>query len=64
MMGFMDPSQGESYLWDVNAENSFLVFSRKGNNPVDDLLLILNMTPAPRKAWRIGLPFEGKYYCF
>ncbi|OYZ47306.1 MAG: hypothetical protein B7Y19_07920, partial [Sphingobacteriales bacterium 24-40-4] len=33
----------------------------KGNNPSDDLLIVLNMTPVPRKAWRIGLPAEGNW---
>ncbi|MFZ4102081.1 MAG: 1,4-alpha-glucan branching protein GlgB, partial [Sphingobacterium thalpophilum] len=49
-------SGGFEWIEGGDAENSVLVYSRKGNNPVDDLLIVLNMTPVPRKAWRIGLP--------
>ena len=54
-------SEGFEWIEGGDAENSVLVYSRKGNNPVDDLLIVLNMTPVPRKAWRIGLPVEGKW---
>jgi 1,4-alpha-glucan branching enzyme len=54
-------SEGFEWIEGGDAENSVLVYSRKGNNPVDDLLIVLNMTPVPRKAWRIGLPAEGKW---
>jgi 1,4-alpha-glucan branching enzyme len=52
-------SEGFEWIEGGDAENSVVVYSRKGNNPVDDLLIVLNMTPVPRKAWRIGLPSEG-----
>jgi len=52
---------GFEWIEGGDAENSVLVYSRKGNNPSDDLLIVLNMTPVPRKAWRIGLPAEGKW---
>lgn len=54
-------SAGFEWIEGGDAENSVLVYSRKGNNPADDLLIVLNMTPVPRKAWRIGLPSEGKW---
>ena len=54
-------SEGFEWIEGGDAENSVLVYSRKGNNPADDLLIVLNMTPVPRKAWRIGLPSEGKW---
>lgn len=54
-------SGGFEWIEGGDAENSVLVYTRKGNNPADDLLVILNMTPVPRKAWRIGLPAEGKW---
>lgn len=54
-------SAGFEWIEGGDAENSVLVYSRKGNNPSDDLLVVLNMTPVPRKAWRIGLPAEGKW---
>jgi 1,4-alpha-glucan branching enzyme len=54
-------SEGFEWIEGGDAENSVLVYSRKGNNSVDDLLIVLNMTPVPRKVWRIGLPSEGKW---
>ncbi len=54
-------SGGFEWIEGGDAENSVLVYTRKGNNPSDDLLIVLNMTPVPRKAWRIGLPEEGKW---
>ena len=54
-------SAGFEWIEGGDAENSVLVYSRKGNDPSDDLLIVLNMTPVPRKAWRIGLPSEGKW---
>lgn len=44
-----------------SAENSVLVYLRKGNDQVNDVLVVLNTTPVPRHAWRIGLPNEGKW---
>lgn len=54
-------SGGFEWIEGGDAENSVLVYARKGNDPADDLLVILNMTPVPRKAWRIGLYAEGKW---
>ena len=52
----------EGFEWiDYNdAENSVLVYIRKGNNPADDLIIACNMTPIPRENYRIGLPKAGK----
>ncbi len=54
-------SAGFEWIEGGDSENSVLVYSRKGNDPSNDLLIVLNMTPVPRKAWRIGLPEEGKW---
>ena len=54
-------SGGFEWIEGGDAENSVLVYARKGNDPADDLLVVLNMTPVPRKSWRIGLPAEGKW---
>jgi 1,4-alpha-glucan branching enzyme len=54
-------SAGFEWIEGGDAENSVLVYSRKGNDPSNDLLIVLNMTPVPRRAWRIGLPSEGKW---
>jgi len=52
----------EGFEWiDYNdAENSVLVYIRKGNKPKDNLIIACNMTPVPREDYRIGLPKKGK----
>mgnify|MGYP003683005085 CR=1 FL=1 len=51
----------DGFEWiDYNdAENSVLVYIRKGKKPVNDLIVACNMTPIPRENYRIGLPKEG-----
>lgn len=44
-----------------NAEQSILIYLRKGNDPKDDLVIILNLTPVPRPRYRLGFPREGKW---
>lgn len=44
-----------------DADNSILAYLRKGFNPEDDNLVILNLTPVPRYSWRVGLPVKGKW---
>ncbi len=52
----------EGFEWiDYNdAENSTLVYLRKGNETQNDLIIACNMTPIPREGYRIGLPRKGK----
>ncbi len=52
----------EGFEWiDYNdAENSVLVYIRRGNKTTDDLIIACNMTPVPRENYRIGLPKMGK----
>ncbi|MBO6607285.1 1,4-alpha-glucan branching protein GlgB [Psychroserpens sp.] len=52
----------EGFEWiDYNdAENSVLVYIRKGEKRKDDLIVACNMTPIPRENYRIGLPKKGK----
>lgn len=51
----------EGFEWiDFNdAQNSVLVYMRKGKNPEDTLVFAFNMTPIPREGYRIGLPKDG-----
>lgn len=51
----------EGFEWiDYNdAENSVLVYIRKGMKPKNDLIIACNMTPVPRDNYRIGLPKSG-----
>ena len=43
-----------------NANDSVLVYGRKGFNEKYDLVIILNMTPVPRHDYRIGVYAAGK----
>ncbi|WP_299064012.1 1,4-alpha-glucan branching protein GlgB [uncultured Polaribacter sp.] len=40
-------------------ENSVLSYIRKGNDPKNDVIIILNLTPVPRENYRVGLPKSG-----
>ncbi|GAB4162557.1 MAG: 1,4-alpha-glucan branching protein GlgB [Winogradskyella sp.] len=52
----------DGFEWiDYNdAENSVLVYIRKGNNTKDDLVVACNMTPVPRENYKMGVPRKGK----
>ncbi|WP_395806139.1 1,4-alpha-glucan branching protein GlgB [Daejeonella sp.] len=52
---------GFEWVEGSDADNSILAYLRKGFNPEDDILVILNLTPVPRNSWRVGLPFKGKW---
>jgi 1,4-alpha-glucan branching enzyme len=64
-----EPSLYEkSFEWDgfewieVNdAEQSVLVYCRKGNQQDEKLVIVLNMTPVPRPNYRVGLPHHGDW---
>ena len=51
------------FEWIVNddAENSVLVYARKGLNPKDDLIIALNLTPVPRPNYRFGVTRQGNW---
>ena len=34
-------------------------YIRKGNNKKENIIIVLNLTPAPRENYRIGLPKAG-----
>ncbi|HKK11969.1 MAG TPA: 1,4-alpha-glucan branching enzyme, partial [Flavobacteriaceae bacterium] len=52
----------EGFEWiDYNdAENSVLLYIRKGNKVEDDLIVACNMTPIPRENYKVGLPRKGQ----
>jgi 1,4-alpha-glucan branching enzyme len=41
-------------------ENAVMSFIRKGNNPKDDLIVVLNFTQVVRENYQIGIPKSGK----
>ena len=48
----------DGFLWiDYgDAENSVLSFIRKGHDAKNDLIVVCNFTPVPRKEYRLGVP--------
>jgi 1,4-alpha-glucan branching enzyme len=44
-----------------NANDSILVYARKGYNADDDLVVVLNMTPVIRHDFRVGVPQAGSW---
>ena len=44
-----------------DADNSTFSFVRRGKNPDDVMLVVLNATPVPRSGYRIGVPRPGFY---
>ena len=56
-----DESDGFEWINCTNAEENMVVFLRKGRNPEDTLLAVCNFVPVAHEAYRIGVPFRGKY---
>jgi 1,4-alpha-glucan branching enzyme len=54
-------SEGFEWIDGGNANDSVVVYARKGNDPKDDLLIVLNMTPVSRQDYRIGVPAAGNW---
>lgn len=52
---------GFEWIEGGDADNSILVYSRKGNHEKDNLVVILNLTPVPRPSYRTGLPASGRW---
>jgi 1,4-alpha-glucan branching enzyme len=40
-------------------QNAVISYSRKGNNPEEDLIVVCNFTPVVRHDYRIALPIQG-----
>ena len=53
--------QGYEWLDANDADNSVLSFVRRGRDPQDLIVVVLNATPVPRYKYRIGLPQQGFY---
>jgi 1,4-alpha-glucan branching enzyme len=52
--------QGFAWIDCHDAQNSVLVFERKGDGD-EALVVVLNFTPVPRHGYRIGVPAAGLY---
>ena len=55
--------EGSGFEWidGGNANDSILIFTRKGHKPANDLVVVLNMTPVTRHDFRIGVPEAGNW---
>ena len=51
----------DGFAWDdiSDWEQSVVSFLRKGKNPGDTLLVVINLTPVPRHGYRLGVPAAG-----
>ncbi|WP_461453714.1 1,4-alpha-glucan branching protein GlgB [Mucilaginibacter sp.] len=54
-------STGFEWIDGGNANDSILVYARKGLNSDDDLVVVLNMTPVVRYDFRVGVPEAGEW---
>ena len=52
---------GFEWIEGGDADNSVLVYSRKGNHEKDEVVVVINLTPVPRPDYRIGLPASGEW---
>jgi 1,4-alpha-glucan branching enzyme len=54
---------GEGFAWleASDAENSVFAWLRKGKEGAAPVLVICNLTPTPREAYRLGLPVTGRW---
>jgi len=54
---------GSGFEWiDLHdSEQSVLSYIRKGKNPEDVMIVVLNFTPVPREQYRLGVPKPGYY---
>ncbi|ADI39219.1 1,4-alpha-glucan branching protein GlgB [Waddlia chondrophila] len=53
--------EGFSWIDCSDWENGVLSYSRKGFDPKDTAVVILNLTPVPRENYKIGVPFSGNW---
>ena len=45
----------------ISANENIVVYVRKTDDPDDTLLVVVNFENIPRKNYKIGVPFAGKY---
>ena len=54
-------SQGFEWIDCSDMDAQLVSFIRRGRNPDDLLVFVLNLTPVPRGPYRIGVPKPGRY---
>lgn len=60
---FEKDNTSEGFQWiDCNdAESGVLSFIRRGHNKADTIVVVCHFTPVQRSAYRVGMPFKGKW---
>ena len=53
--------EGFDWIDGGNANDSILVFARRGYEPANDVVVVLNMTPMVHYDFRIGVPYSGQW---
>jgi len=55
--------EGDGFEWvdGGNANDSILIYNRKGHDEANELVIVLNMTPIPHYGYRVGVHSKGKW---
>ncbi|MDB5134932.1 MAG: glgB [Mucilaginibacter sp.] len=55
--------EGSGFEWidGGNSNDAILIYSRKGFDAKNDLVVVLNMTPTPHQNFRVGVPDSGNW---
>jgi len=55
--------EGDGFEWvdGGNANDSILIYNRKGHDEANELVIVLNMTPIPHYNYRVGVHSRGKW---
>jgi 1,4-alpha-glucan branching enzyme len=55
--------EGSGFEWidGGNSNDSILIYTRKGFDKQNDLVIVLNMTPTPHEGYRVGVPEAGSW---
>lgn len=53
--------EGFEWIDTQDRENSVLVYARKASDPAQNLIIALNLTPVPRKSYRVGVSSDGSW---
>lgn len=54
-------ADGFEWIESADGENSIISYLRKGNDPKDDLVVIINLTPVVRPEYKVGLPANAQW---
>lgn len=61
LFDFSFSHDGFEWIDTQDRENSVLVYARKSIDPARNLIIALNLTPVPRKSYRVGVISEGSW---